>query len=564
MCTEFNITRFMLAALIAMALPVASALAQAIPGGAEPGRLEQQFAPPPMPRAIDEPLLPKGEEPLPPEQAEKIRFSLSGITLQGNTVFSESELSEIYQPYLGQEVSLATIYTIANEISARYRNAGFVLTRVTPPAQRVSNGVVTLLVTEGYIDTIEIEGAVKGNKDLIDAYIKKIMASSPLNNRDLERYILLINDLPGIKAKAILIPSFEKQGASNMVLQVFEDPWDAMISVDNRGTEFIGSVQYRAQGGLNSYFGRSERISAQVINTQEDEELRFFDIGYAEPFGSEGTVAGISGNISWSNPGSTLAPFDVEGQNRSITAVVSHPWLRSRKKNLSFRGSISFRNSHTDLRDALLTEDRLRIVRAGASADFADHLRGINLFDVEVSQGLDIFNASRSGTLTLTRPSGREDFTKITASAMRIQQITQPIQLVLGANAQYAVSQLLASEEFGYGGLPFGRAYDPSQLTGDHGLAIRAEGQYHVPYQDGYLKSLDLYTFYDIGSVWHIDTSARERRDSAASAGIGARFTIQQRLIGYVEVADPLSGTVPARGDHGNNPRFFFSLSAPF
>lgn len=558
-----RIYRLSSGALVAGMFLAPPLLAQQIPGGAEPGRIEQQFTAPQTPRAIEEPLLPEDKQQLPPSEADKIRFKLAAIALQGNTVFSEPELSGAYQSYLGQDVSLSTIYTIASEISAIYRNAGYVLTRVTPPAQRVANGVVTLVVMEGYIDKIEIEGEIKGNRRLIDAYTQKIIASSPLNNRDLERYVLLINDIPGVQAKATLIPSFEKQGASDLVLQVQEDAWDALVSVDNRGTEFIGAIQYRAQGGLNSHFGRSERISGQIVNTQQNEELRFFELGYAEPFGSEGTVLGVSGNISWSSPGSTLREFDVEGQNRSITATVSHPWLRSRKKNLNLRGSFTYRNSRTDLRSSLLTEDRLRILRVGGSADFTDRFRGINLFDLEASQGLDILQATESGLATRTRAGGREDFTKITAGALRIQQITPPVQLVLGLNGQYALSQLLASEEFGYGGMPFGRAYDPSQLTGDHGLAFRAEGQYHVPYQDDYLRSLDLYTFYDIGSVWHIDTSIRERRDSAASAGVGARFTIQTRLIGYIEVADPLSGTVPARGDHGNKPRFFFSLAAP-
>lgn len=553
-------------ALVATSLHAAPLFAQALPGGAEPGRLEQQFAPQPMPRAVDEPLLPDSKKQLPPADAGKIRFTLTAIRLQGNTVFSEADLSGAFQAYLGQEVSLATIYTIADAIAAHYRNAGYVLTRATPPAQRVANGVVLIAITEGYIDAFEIEGEVRGNHDLLDAYVAKIIASTPLNNRDLERYILLINDLPGIQAKAVLLPSAENPGASRLVLQIGEDPWDATLMVENRGTKFIGALQYRAMGGLNNFFGRSERIGGQAITTQETEELKFFELNYAEPIGSEGTVLGVSGNINWSNPGYTLEPFNVEGQNRSVTATVSHPWLRSRRKNLSFRGSFTYRNSVTDFGDAPFTEDRLRVLRLGSSADFADRWRGVNLFDVEASQGLDILDATESGKITLpttTRISGREDFTKITVSALRIQQISKPVQLVLGVNGQYALSQLLASEEFGYGGVPFGRAYDPSQLTGDHGLAGRAEGQYHVPYRDNYLRSLDLYTFYDIGSVWHIDTSTRERRDSAASAGVGARFVIQQRLLGYIEVADPLTGNVPTRGDKGDEPRFFFSIAAP-
>lgn len=370
-----------------------AAFAQAvpqIPGGADPGRLEQRFQEPVMPRATPEPLLPDGEEKLAPAEAEKIRFALSGITLQGNTVFSEADLSPLYQQYLGQQVSLATIYQIADAITARYRNAGYVLARATPPAQRVESGIVQLVVFEGQIDKVTVEGQVPKNRKLIDAYLNKITSAQPLKSDVLERYVLLINDLPGINAKAVLIPSFEKTGATDLVLQLTEDRWDASGSVDNRGTEFVGAVQFRVQGGLNNQLGNFERISAQTIITQNTNELRFFDMGYVQPLGTEGTLVGLSGNISYSNPGSTLKQFDVEGQNRSITASISHPWIRSRRQNVTFQSSFTARNSRTDLRSSLLTEDRVRVVRAGGSADFTDSFRGINLLGADISQGLDI------------------------------------------------------------------------------------------------------------------------------------------------------------------------------
>jgi len=92
---------------------------------------------------------------------------------------------------------------------------------------------------------------------------------------------------------------------------------------------------------------------------------------------------------------------------------------------------------------------------------------------------------------------------------------------------------------------------------------LRAEGQFKLPFTHEILTSTELYTFYDIGSVWHIDDNARGKRDSAASLGAGVRFALQNRLYGYLEVADPLTASVPTRGDEGNSPRFFFSLTAP-
>ncbi len=553
----------LLGAQIVTTVALAQVAPPNIPGTVDPGRLQERFEAPKLPRAVNEPLIPDEESKLPPEEAEKIRFTLTAITLRGNTIFSEAELSNLYKEHLGKEITLGVIYQISDAITARYRNAGYVLARATAPAQRVESGIVQIVVFEGQIGKASIEGKMPGKSKMLEAYLNKITASTPLRADVLERYVLLMNDLPGVTAKAVLVPSFETAGATDLVLQVSEDPWDAALSVDNRGTEFIGSVQFRAQGGYNNLLGMYERISAQSVVTQNTNELRFFDFGYAQPVGTEGTVAGISANISYSNPGATLKPFDIEGQNRSITATLSHPWLRSRRQNISFQGSFTAKNSRTDLRSSLLTEDRLRVVRAGASADFTDGFGGVNLFGLDVSQGLDILHATNSGDANRTRFSGREDFTKFSGNAMRIQTITERTRAVFAVNGQYALSQLFSSEEFGYGGVPFGHAYDPSQLTGDHGVSARVEGQYTTPYQHDFLRSTELYSFYDIGSVWHIDNNARPWKESAASLGAGARFTISDKLIGYIEAAKPLTTSVPARGTEGKSARFFFSLTAP-
>ncbi|MDP1670799.1 MAG: POTRA domain-containing protein, partial [Alphaproteobacteria bacterium] len=230
----------MLAAQLAPAAAFAQTTPPNIPGGADPGRLQERFEAPKLPRAVDEPLLPDGAEQLRPEEAERIRFTLSAISLAGNTIFSDAELNGLYQAHLGKEISLATVYGITDAITAHYRNAGYVLARATTPAQRVENGIVQIVVFEGHIGRATIEGQLPGNHELLDAYLKKITDSTPLKNDVLERYVLLMNDLPGVAAKAVLVPSFDTRGATDLVLQVSEDPWDAALSVDNRGTEFLG------------------------------------------------------------------------------------------------------------------------------------------------------------------------------------------------------------------------------------------------------------------------------------------------------------------------------------
>ncbi len=108
--------------LLGAQLASAAAQAQApqpnIPGTVDPGRLQERFEAPKLPRAVNEPLIPDDEKKLPPEEADKIRFTLSAITLRGNTIFPDAALGNLYKEHLGREISLGVIYQISDAITA--------------------------------------------------------------------------------------------------------------------------------------------------------------------------------------------------------------------------------------------------------------------------------------------------------------------------------------------------------------------------------------------------------------------------------------------------------------
>ena len=102
----------------------------------------------------------------------------------------------------------------------------------------------------------------------------------------------------------------------------------------------------------------------------------------------------------------------------------------------------------------------------------------MNLVDVEVSQGLNVLGASDDGDDNLSRVGGRSDFFKVAATAQRVQDLgflKHDLGLLLSVGGQKSANALLSVEEFGLGGTDFGRAYDPSELTGDEALAGRIE-----------------------------------------------------------------------------------------
>ena len=120
-------------------------------------------------------------------------------------------------------MTLADIYKIVDSLTARYRNDGYILSQVVVPAQSVEHGVIRLQAIEGYIADVRVEGGDADLRARVGRYGEKIRAIRPLTAAALERYVLLLNDLPGVRVHAVLAPA-STPGASELVLQVRSTP----------------------------------------------------------------------------------------------------------------------------------------------------------------------------------------------------------------------------------------------------------------------------------------------------------------------------------------------------
>ncbi|MCB2182572.1 MAG: hypothetical protein KQH63_11130 [Desulfobulbaceae bacterium] len=126
--------------------------AQTIPKAAEPGKLKKQFQEQVRPTSVFEPVIPDTDgKPMPPNEAEKITFVLSGISLDGNTVYSPEKLEPLYEQYLWQSISLRQVYEIAEAITTQYHNDGYIQSHTVVEPQKIENGLVHIRVIEGYI-----------------------------------------------------------------------------------------------------------------------------------------------------------------------------------------------------------------------------------------------------------------------------------------------------------------------------------------------------------------------------------------------------------------------------
>lgn len=544
-----------------MAAGAHTALAQ-IPSSAEPGIVtrglqEKERAPS---RLEDTVVVPKMEEGAAGVSTEKV-FVLNSIVLDDAVAYKSADFSKIYAPYIGKKVSFADLHAIASAMTRKYREDGYIFSRVIVPPQKINDGVVHLRAIEGHVSSVQIVGNYKDENGLIRKMADKINDTGPTNTNELERYLLLIDDLPGVTARSFVKPG-KTPGGGDLIISVEEDYFEGSASFDNRGSRFLGPYRGELTGAFNNTFGIHDRTTIRGLAATQFSELRFMDITHEEQLGSDG--AHVTGRVALTGtePGGRISNLDIKGTSRLFDLEASYPVLRGRRWNFDILGGMTALNTESKLAGVKVAEDRVRFARGGAHVDFADDLKGVNQFDLEVAKGMGILNSTSDG-VGRSRANGEHDFLRTNLTASRTQELFGNFSMLLSASGQASGGPLLASQEFALGGGAFGRAYDSGEIAGDKGMAGEVEFRYSGYPENGYIQSYQFYTFYDLGKVLNESPAVGESGvDSLASAGVGVRFNLAQNYSGYIELDSPLTQRVNSENDRES--RLFFNLLKRF
>ena len=558
---ELHTNAYRVLAMVAfLSVPVAAA-AQVIPPSDQPGRERELFTEPRAPLAR-----PGGEvvtlpSTVAPPGAANIAVFITAVEISGSTVYSADDLASLYAGMIGHEWSLQTVYDLAQRITAKYGNDGYVLSRAVVPPQQLNpqGAVIRIQIVEGWISHVEWPARLSGYRDLFSDYAAKIVADRPANIRIMERYLLLAGDLPGLKFSTSLKPDPDQADASVLVVEVIEKSIDATARLDNRGTAARGPLEYLGSATLNNLAGQHEALTVTWAGVIPFDELKYIGGAYRQVLTSEGLAFFADGSYGWGNLGTAqLQALQYQTLGSYGDAGFSYPVIRSRERNLTLSGLFFASDSQSNVLGAPFNDDRLRGFRAKADADFADRLLGINQFNVTFSQGIDGLGSTENGNPLASRPGGRVDFTKLEATAARTQPLFDRFSAYVSGYAQYGFTELLVPEQCGYGGRYFGRAFDPSQLLSDRCIEAIGELRYDLPAIVPQLSPAQLYSFADCGDLYTISPApGTPAIVNAASAGVGVRLGWQQRVIADLQLAKAIEGPL-------DDWRFFFIVTAKY
>jgi hemolysin activation/secretion protein len=493
-----------------------------------------------------------------PQTDNKPLFVLRGVSLAGASAIPQDEIEKAYQPYLGKTVSQADLAAIASAISEIYRSAGFQLSRAIVPPQDIQNGLVRIQIIEGSIAEVTLEGE-GAEKFGIRSFLDPVLAEHPSRLATLERQLLLINGLPGVR---ITDSALDEIGGptGRFRLIVHLSVWHVYTSfgIDNLGSPSVGPWQGYATGAFNSYLLPGDTLALNLSTTANPRELGFGRLSYDAPVGTDGVRLGMSALYSEVRPGDNRRLFDDSTRTEALEIRGSIAPLQSQRSALTLTAAAGLSNVSESTVFGSIYNDHIRTVSLTSDYRLQDDFGGSNFATLSWRQGLDIFGASHSGDDLLSRDGASGNFSVLGLWLTRYQTLSDAWSVKVSTAGQIASGPLFTSQQFYLGGAAFGRGYGSAEISGDNGVAGSFELRFDQKLNFRYLSGYQLYGFVDAGAVWNDGFGIGDGL-ALTSAGGGVRFWLANDLRADIGVAFPLSYRAPS--NESRSGRLLLSVS---
>jgi hemolysin activation/secretion protein len=497
-----------------------------------------------------------------PRADTKPLFRLTTVSVRGESVISGDMIAETYRSYIGKTVSQADLVAIAGQISDLYRKAGYHLSRAIVPPQDIKNGRIEILVIEGKIAEIVLKR--EGTEQFgVRALLQPVEAEQVSRLETLERQLLLVNDLPGVRISDTALEEIGvATGRFRLIVDVKTWHFSTALGLDNLGTSAVGPLQAYSTSALNSYFVEGDKLGLNLAtNPVTPPEIRFGRLSYDAPLGIDGLRLGAAASYSEVWPSDERKQTNTRIQTETYELRGTIVPLLSRTSSLRLSATAGF--SDVSERTSLGTNysDHIRTVGLIADYKLQDGLGGSNYLTVALRQGIDVLGASHKGDALLSSEDASANFSLLNFAFARYQKLSDVWSLKISAAGQLASRALLTSQEFYIGGMAFGRGYDVGEVSGDNGIAGSVELRFDQVLINNFPKGYQLYGFIDRGLVWNFGDGINNNL-TLTSVGGGLRLYLTDDLQADVAISLPVDYRSPA--NIARNPRILFSLSKFF
>ena len=520
----------------------------------------------------------QGARPVSPPSADRVelpRFSQGGalpaaggptvqlkqVEITGNQSISTATLMARIGDVQNRALDMRGLAELVNAVAAFYRESGYVFAQAYMPPQDLVAGVLKINVIEGQYGAIKAVGKDKLDQNVQPFLDYGLFSGAPIENKQLERTLLIVDDLPGIKIQPVIKPG-ATQGTADLLVNVLQDEKEetGSIGLDNTGPRSTGEYRLRGTAHFNNKLMFGDKITLSGLVT--DKSMWLGSIDYDAPVG----YSGLRGTVGYSRSsyvlGGAFASLGAHGIAETVMGQLTYPVVRSQATNIY----ASLGAQHKELRDVYDSVNTTRkkhtnAILLAARFDNRDRIGGGGITYGSMTYmyghlGLDAGSASFDATTA--QSAGR--FNKFNLDVARIQSLVGDFSLYGRFSGQWANKNLDSSEKFNLGGFYGVRSHPLGEGTGDQGYLGQLELRYALS------AALTPFAFYDGGhsrgnvNPWDANSTATR---TVTGHGVGLRslydgWSIDMTLAFQDRGGATTSDTI------NRNPRFFIMAGTRF
>lgn len=456
----------------------------------------------------------------------------SGIEVDGFSADESAAIRAVLTPYMSKPVTLGELNRMLNELGEASKDAGYLLRRVSFPAQEITSGVVAVRMGSTVVGEVKLAGRPAFGGPFIRKSFR-IRRGEVMDEDKVLDDLEWLNRNPLRRATISHAPG-EGDDMLDLTLRVrAAKPWRVYGGIDNQLSETLGDERLYLGFQHGDVWGKDQRITGQVTTALEADALLGASMSYEVPI-FERQLLGFSGGYTESET-KQIGRLDQSGE--FTRTALSHRIQLPRWRGIAqeWKSGMEFRNN-----DYLFPSGASQTVRffqletgwEGRRTDAYGTTRMVGQLLYNPGQGI---LGSEDADYIALGADGAESLI-LRMNLERTQRLGKVGALILRMRGQWADSDLLASDQLTAGGMAGVRGFDEVVGYASNGCMGGIEWQSPL-WSSGVAGDWMGVAFVD-GAL--LDRDIPIDAGELLSAGFGCRFRWNERINGRLDLGFPL------------------------
>jgi len=453
------------------------------------------------------------------------------------------KVGNVLSRYLGKPVSLASLDKMIKAAIRAYRRSDRPVVDVMLPEQDITSGVVQLVIVEGKLNRIRVEGVDAETEEYLRRQVD-LERGEVINNRDVLRNLNWLNRSPYRKVDLVYAPGYEF-GTTDIILNTLEsDPTFFYMGYEDSGTEALGKDRLLFGFNWGDAFGPDQGLSYQFSTSSDFETVHAHSVAYTGPLPWRHFLT-IAGSYADVDTGTTAggATLDSGGKNIQGTGRYAIPINLFKSQAHELTIGFDYKSTNNNLafggEEVFDTTTEIFQFSLGYNILVQDPW-GLTKLDVTGYYSPGGWTGENSDeSFQETRNDAYAEYYYGTVGLERQQRLPKQWTLRLRGQGQGSNDNLLASEQLGLGGYDTVRGFDNRLVRGDQGFWATAEiftpatsiGRFMKwKNETDELRFLFFFDYGDVGNVERVEDEPSSFQMSSAGAGLRWRYSDWFRL----------------------------------